>query len=492
MTSTPDRMQENGTSAQENPSNGRLPWRLVGGVVSGTLLNPLNSSMIAVALLSLSVVFHVSIPTATWLISGFYLGGAIGMPLMGRLADSFGPRRIFSAGLLLVGLTSTLAPLAPAFGWLLVIRILQAFGTATAYPAGLAIMRAQDRRGRAPAAALGAVSIASSVSAALGPVLGGGLVAVGGWPAIFLVNIPVIMVGLFLAWRWLPPDPPHGLSRAAYGMVGEPGPPSQVTRLAAVRSVDLPGVVLFSGLLVGALGFLLSLPAGPMWLLLLVAVLAAIAFVLREYRASSPFLDLRLLVANRALAGVYAQFAAVNIVFYTVFFGLPLWLEEARGYTPGMTGVLLLPVAGIGVLSTPVSARLIARSGPRLSLIVGSFLLLLGCFLLLALNVTTPVPVLLVIGAVLGVPNGFNNLGLQAALYEAAPASQIGAAGGLLQTCRYIGAIFSTALIALILGTSATSEQLHTLALIIAVISALLVVASMLTRGMSDTPDAKA
>src|SRR3954452_20568348 len=76
-----------------------LPWRLVGAVVAGTLLNPLNSSMISVALLRLSSDLQVGIATATWLVSGFALGGAVGMPLMGRLADYFGARRVFSLGL---------------------------------------------------------------------------------------------------------------------------------------------------------------------------------------------------------------------------------------------------------------------------------------------------------------------------------------------------------------------------------------------------------
>jgi MFS family permease len=299
--------------------------------------------MIAVALLTLRADFRVSTTTATWLISGFYLAGAIGMPLMGRLADQFGPRRIFSLGLLLVGLTGALAPVAPTFGWLLLIRIVQAFGTAAAYPAGLAIMRARDRRGRAPAGALGAVSVASSVSAALGPVLGGGLVALAGWPAIFLVNVPVTVVGLVLARRWLPADPGP---RVASGGAALPW-------WAAWRTLDLPGVALFSGVLAGVLGFLLSLSARPLWSLLPCAVLAAILLLLRERRVSSPFLDVRLLAANRPLVGVYAQFAAVNLVFYAVFFGLPLWLEEARRFAPDTAGLLLLPVAGVGVLVTP-------------------------------------------------------------------------------------------------------------------------------------------
>jgi len=392
--------------SDDGPAAAGLSRRLVGAVLVGTLLNPLNSSMIAVALVGLSAALGVGVASATWLVTVFYLGGAVGMPLMGRLADRFGPRRIFVLGLVLVGLSSVLAALAASFGWLLLIRVVQAFGTSAAYPAGLAMFRARDARGRAPAAALGAVSIASSVSAALGPVLGGGLVTLGGWPAIFLVNVPWVGLGLLLAWRWLPADPPRVPAGRAGGDAGG---------------------------------------------------------------------DVRRLLGHRALLGVFAQFAVVNVVFYGVFFGLPVWLEQARGAAPSMAGLLLLPVAGVGVLATPLAARLIDRSGPRPALLIGGVLLLVGSLLLLVFDTGTSVPVLLLVGAVLGVPNGFNNLGLQAALYEAAPAEQIGAAGGLFQTCRYGGAMAATVLIGLILGEAATSAALHTLALIMAALSLLVV-----------------
>src|SRR5947209_197468 len=128
------------SSSSDRPSD-RIPPRLVTAIGLGTLLNPLNSSMIAVALLPLHSDFGVSIATVTWLVSGFYLAAAVGQPLMGRLADLFGPRRIFCFGLLLVCVTSALAPWVPAFGWLVALRVLQAFGTSAAYPSGLAIMR---------------------------------------------------------------------------------------------------------------------------------------------------------------------------------------------------------------------------------------------------------------------------------------------------------------------------------------------------------------
>src|SRR3989454_4725097 len=146
--------------------------RLVSAVLAGTLLNPLNSSMIAVVLVLIQSDFRVSMATASWLLSGFAMAAAVAQPLMGRLADLFGPRRIFCIGLLLVGVASVLAPRAPAFGWLIACRMLQACGTSAAYPAGLAIIRAGDPQGQAPAGTLGAINITSSVSVALGPVLG--------------------------------------------------------------------------------------------------------------------------------------------------------------------------------------------------------------------------------------------------------------------------------------------------------------------------------
>jgi MFS family permease len=136
--------------------------------------------MIAVALVPLRDDFDVTLATVSWLVSAFYLAAAVGQPLMGRLSDLLGPRRVFCAGWVLVGLTGALAPLAPSFGWLVLARVMQAVGTSAAFPAGLAMIRRST--GAADTAALGALAIAASVSAALGPVLGGVLVSVACWP----------------------------------------------------------------------------------------------------------------------------------------------------------------------------------------------------------------------------------------------------------------------------------------------------------------------
>jgi MFS family permease len=440
---------------------------VLAAILLGTLLNPLNSSMIAVALVRLQDDFGASLLAASWLISSYYLAGAVAQSVLGRLADQFGPRRLLCGGFVVVAVAGALAPLAPSFGWVIAARVLLALGTSAAFPAGLAILR--DAAGGQPApATLAPLTIAGSVSAALGPVVGGALVALADWPAIFLVNVVVAVIGLVLALRWLPRDPQH-----AGGI-----------DLALVRRlVDVPGIVLFSAALAGLLAVLLSLAHDPLWLLLPVVALAAIAFVAVERRrAQEPFLDVRLLAANRALLGVYLQYAAVNVAFFGVFFSLPLWLERVRGFSPGSAGLLILPIAGVGVIATPLAARLVARRGTRPALLVGSVALLAGTLAMLALGPTVALVMVVLVGAVLGIPNGFNNLGLQSALYAAAEPERMGAAAGLFQTFRYIGAVLSTSLIGIAFAGGVDTAGLHEIALVLAILSATVLFASVRRR----------
>src|SRR5215472_6477620 len=139
-------------------SMGGVPRRVVFAIVLGTLLNPLNSSMIAVALVAMHLDFHVDLGTSTWLVSSFYIAGAVGQPLMGRLADLLGPRRVFLTGVSVAGVIALLAPLSPTFGVLIAARVVQALATSTAYPSGLGMIRAAAGVERMPAQALAAMS----------------------------------------------------------------------------------------------------------------------------------------------------------------------------------------------------------------------------------------------------------------------------------------------------------------------------------------------
>jgi MFS family permease len=455
----------------EKPASSLVPRRMVAAVALATLLNPLNSSMIAVALVPIQAEFHAGVGDAAWLIAGFYIAGAVGQPLMGRLADQLGPRRVFLTGLVLAGVAGALAPFAPSIGWLAWLRVLQSIGTSAAYPSGMAMLRAgvasgsRAEAGTPPAGALAVLSIVGNVSAAVGPTLGGALVEVAGWQAIFLVNVPATVLGMLFALRWLPAD--------------QSGAPTGLLR-SVVRLIDLPGVALFSFTLGSLLAFLLSLSTGPRWALLPVAPISAVLLVWWEMRARMPFFNVRMLASGRGLVGVYVQFATVNLVFYSVFFSLPLWLEKVRGVGPGQTGLIVMPLTGVGVLATVVAARLIRRWGPRIPLALGAAALCIGVVLLILLQPVTPLASIVVVVAVLGLPNGLLNLSLQALLFRAAPGSEMGAAAGLFQTCRYVGSVLSTSLLGVVFAGGVTSSGLHSLGAALAVLSLLLLVGSVL------------
>ncbi len=433
-------------------------------ILLGTVLNPINSSMIAVALVRIQADFDVGVVSLSWLISSFYLVAAVGQSVLGRLADQFGPRRVQCTGFVLIAVAGVLGPLAPSFGWLIAARLLLAAGTSAGFPAGLALLR-NASGGRPPEpGTLAAITIGGSSSAALGPAIGGALVALAGWQAIFYVNVVVGLVALPLSLRWLPRDPQH-----------EGG----VTFALMRRIVDLPGIAAFAVMLASVLALLLSLVGTPLWWLAPVALLAGAALVVNDRRREDPFLDVRMLLGNRALLGVCVQYLLVNVVAFGVFFSVPLWLEAVRGLSSGAAGAMVIPLAGVAVFATPFAARMVARSGVRPALLAGACAMVAGTLLMLTFSPSTPLWAVLPVTVVLGIPIGFNNLGLQSALYDVSDPARTGAAAGLFQTFRFIGAVLATSLLGIVFAEGVDSAGLHELALVLAGVSVVVLLGSL-------------
>ncbi|GAA4209580.1 MFS transporter [Actinocatenispora rupis] len=446
----------------------RLPGRLVGSIAFGTLLQALNSSMIAVALVGIRGDFRAG-AEVSWLISALYLATAVGAPTMGRLADLVGPRRVFLTGLALVAVASVAAPFAPNVGVLVACRVLLGLGTAAQYPAGVAMVRTvAERTGARASGALGILSICSQTAVAFGPSLGGLLVGAFGWPAIFLVNLPFVAVAAVTVLRWGPAGrtSPHRLGVAA-----------------SLRRLDPPGLLLFAGAMTTLMLLLLSLADHPRWWLAAVFVPLAGLLLWRELRCAEPFLDVRLLGRNRALTGTYLRTALTYVAFYAIFYGLPSWLEQGRGLDAAQAGLVVLPIAGLGVFMTVLATRLVRTRGPRAPLLIGSLGLLAGGVVLATVvHSATPVLVLLAVSAVLGIPNGFNNMGNQTAMYAAAPADATGAASGLYRTSQYVGANLAAALIEVLAAGTDPDSGLHRLGIAVAVVGAVLLAGSLLGR----------
>jgi MFS family permease len=182
----------------------------VGTVAVAAMLSPLNTSMFPVALPDLQREFSTSARASTWLLTVFALASAVGHPLAGYLADRLGPRRVLLAGLVVTGLSGLIAACAVTFSLLLALRTAQALGTATAFPAGIALLRILGSRDgsdrQLPRAWLAAVAMVSNLGAAVGPMLGAALLVTVGWRALFLANLPIVIAATLLLLRRFPAD----------------------------------------------------------------------------------------------------------------------------------------------------------------------------------------------------------------------------------------------------------------------------------------------
>jgi EmrB/QacA subfamily drug resistance transporter len=453
--------------------NVRSRWLLI-SVGLGVLLNPLNSSMIAVAIARLQNVYRLDYTVVSWIIFSFYIASAVAQPVMGKASDLFGRKKIFLAGLVVAFIASLLSPLSPTFGWLIVFRIVQSIGTSMIISVGLAIVRIHVTEKQA--AALSVMSVFMSGAAAVGPFIGGVLLYLWDWPAIFLVNIPFALMSFVLAWRIIPKDePPQSVVR---GMT--------FRKWAAL--IDAPGILLFTvGLVALLIGLLSAKSSGQVSYghvitgLIGFALLAA--FVKHELQAATPFIPLRTFAKYPAMTWVNIEFILVNLLFYSLFFGLPSYLQMVRHVSEFHTGILMLSLGLCSLVTSPIAGRWIDKSGPRPALLVSGMLMAFGSLWLVTLNPGSPVISVCVALAAFGISNGLNNVGMQAAMFKSSPKEMIGMASGVFMTSRYLGTILSSLLIGIVMGDQFSSGEFQLLGAILSVIALSLIFFSWRRRG---------
>ncbi|MBP8538349.1 MFS transporter [Streptomyces sp. MK37H] len=446
--------------------------RLMAPLLIGSVLNPVNSTMIATGLVAIGHEFGVGAAQTAWLVASLYLASAVVQPAMGRLADLLGPRRVFLSGLLVVCAAGLVGALAPAFGWLIASRVLLGIGTSAAYPAAMALLRAQSfATGReTPRPVLGRLSLASLGSAAVGPVLGGVLTATAGWRAIFAVNVPLALLGITLALLWLP------RTRVASREDGAAGSGART----AGAAFDPLGITLFTAALTTLMIFLMDL-ARPNWALLPVVLVLAGVLTWWQLRRPRPFIDLRMIGRNRSLALTYLRHGTAYLVIYMVMYGYAQWLEEGHGYSASRAGLVMLPMSGAAAVCSLLGAR---TKGIYAPLVLAAVLLAAGSGVLLLADESTPLVALLLAAVLFGLPQGLSSTGNQAAVYTQAPPTSVGAAAGLQRTSQYLGAITAAGLIGLFYGQRATAAGLHGIAMVAGALSLAVLVLTATDRAL--------
>jgi MFS family permease len=261
-----------GRQSREQSAESPFGFRFVAPLALGSMLNPINSTMISTALVPIAREFHATVADTSLLIGGLYITSAIAQPTMGRLADRLGARRVFLAGLYLIALCGLAGRFAPSLRALIWVRVLLGVGTSAAYPTAMSMLRTRAAKtgSELPRVSLSILSMSAMATVALGPALGGILTGFAGWRAIFLVNLPLAMVGMLLVLLWIPEDEPR---------------PNGLRRL--VHELDFIGIGCFASLLLAGMVFLMSL-IHPKWWVLALFVLLGVLLVRHSLRRHEP------------------------------------------------------------------------------------------------------------------------------------------------------------------------------------------------------------
>jgi EmrB/QacA subfamily drug resistance transporter len=414
----------------------RAHWYVVGTVCIGAFMGQLDASIVTLALPRLSRELHASVGIVEWVALTYLLVLVATVATVGRVADAAGRKLIYVYGFAVFTASSVLCGLAPTLAVLIAARALQAVGAAMLQANSVALIT-EAMPPRLLGRGIGVQGTAQALGLALGPAIGGALLAVGGWRLIFLVNLPAGVIGLVLGWFLLP----RSRSRRTLG---------QSDRLGAV----LLGFAVAGPLVYLSLGGRDGYGSPPLLAALFVGLLAATAFVRRERRIAEPLIDLSIL-RRPALSGGLSSGLVSYLVLFGTLFVVPYYLS-AEHTNPALVGLQLavLPVA-IGI-SAPIAGRLTDHVGAR-PFTAGGLLLTGGGLLEIALRHETAGLLLglAVAGLGLGAFTPANN----AAIMSASPAGHTGVIGGVLNMTRGVGTALGVAIAsALYVAASGTNS----------------------------------
>ncbi len=400
------------------------------------LMPSLDTSIANASLPALAHALGASFAQVQWVVLAYLLAITALIVGAGRLGDLFGRGRLLAAGLAVFTAASLLCGLAPTLATLVAARALQGLGAAAMLALTVALVGEtlpKERTG----SAMGLLGTMSAIGTTLGPSLGGALTAGLGWRAIFLVNVPIGLVTLWLARRHLP------MARPATG--------------AARPRLDIAGTALLAGTLV-AYAFAMTVGRGHALALLAVALAGALAFVAVESRAAAPLVRLALFRDPARSAGLAATALVATVIATTLVVG-PFYLAGALGLPAALVGLVLSCGPMVAAFTGAPAGRLVDRIGASRTALAGLAAMAGGALLLALLPTALGLAGWLAGIAVLTVGYASFQAANNTALMQGADATQRGLVSGLLSLARNLGLITGVAAMGAVFAAASSATD---------------------------------
>lgn len=434
------------------PETHRHATATLAAAVLGFFVITLDATIVNVALPSIRDALGGGITGLEWVVDAYTLMFAALLLSAGALSDRVGARRAFAGGLSLFIIASLACGLAPSEPALIAARVIQGIGAAVTMPTSMALVRQAFPDPARRARAVGVWAMGGAVAAAAGPVLGG-LLSLASWRMIFLVNLPVGLLTLFLLRRTQPsPTRP-----APFDWIG------QITAILAM------GGLTFGAIEAGDVGF-----TAPQVLLSLVVASASLAaFVTAQAKVAHPMVPLALFRSPTMVVATGIGFA-----FMVGFYGLPflfsLYFQQQHGLSALGAGLTFLPMMLLSACLTPLSARIAERTGPRVPVIAGLVLIAAGSIALALVPASMPVWATALLLVPVGMAGPLVMPATTALLLEHVPAEQTGTASGVFNTSRQLGGALAVAVFGALISSQAGFQHGLRISLTLAAVIALL------------------
>ncbi|WP_040205983.1 MDR family MFS transporter [Neobacillus jeddahensis] len=413
-----------------NPSTGSQDFSVKSiiapllAVIIGMIMVILDSTVVNVAIPNLVDYFDTDLKTIQWTVTGYTLALSAVIPLAGWMTDKFGAKRIFLITIALFTIGSVLCAIAQSPTQLIIFRVIQGLGGGMVSPIGFAMvfkLAPADKRG----AIMGMLGIPMLLAPALGPVLSGWLIEYVSWHWIFLINLPIGILALFVGIKFLPISEKHEAPNLdIIGMIIAPIAFSMLAYGVSEGGTSWTSTSTITGLTVGGV--------------------ALLVFIFVELRQKQPLLELRVFRSSDFTRGILLTWLAQVALFGSMIL-TPLYLQQVKGYTPLETGLILLPQALASGIFMPISGRLFDKIGARPLAFTGLGVISVALFMFSRISVDTSLGMILLTLFMMGSGMGLTMMPVNTHVLNAAPRKLVSRVTPLTTAAQQVVVSFAVA-----------------------------------------------
>ncbi len=422
---------------------GRYRWMVLATVIVGTFLGRLDQTVVNLALPKVISEFHITVTSAGWIATAYILANAIFVPIWGKLGDTIGRKKVYLWGFGIFIFGSVLAGIAWNLSSLIVFRVIQAIAGSADYPTAMAIIAVTFSSGRERAQALGIWSSSFAAAIVFGPLIGGPLIDNFGWRSVFLINLPIGIVGIIMALSYIK-ESVSEKKTVYFDWWGA------LTLGAALSALVL---VLDKG--VGWGWFSWQSLTSYFACLLFLAI-----FIQVEKNHPEPIVDFKFFRES-----VFVNTLANNFIVFMGLMGsvflIPIFVQTYLGYDATQTGYLFMPLAFAMLIAAPIGGSLTGKIQPRYIIAASTLAAGLGIYMFTGIDARSTALAIIVPMAIMAFGLGFGMAQRTNVITTIVPQQEIGIASSILALVRNISGAFGIAVFGTILNNSTESKVLE-------------------------------